>query len=207
MPSTTARGAFCDGGIGWSGNWHPGGFNASNSSVETIGAGSLSYGGLPESGNRAAVGISTSIAGVARTFSQSIGTTGTTRYFSMLVQPEGTLGQGAFSGFFGLALEGTNGSFFAGKPGGGDLNNWVIEDRGGSNQVSSGVGLQVGRTDFLVIKAEFFAGADRFTFYVNPTAGGPEPLSGTVKNGLDLGLASEDHLFHRSLQSRFVSDR
>lgn len=184
-----------DSGIGWSDTWHPGGFNASNSSVETIGVGSLSYGGLPESGNHAAVGISTSIAGVARTFSQSIGTTNTTRYFSMLLEPEGTLGQGAFNGFFGLALEGTNGSFFVGKPGGGDLNSWVMETRGGSGQFSSGVGLQVGRTDLLVVKAEFFAGADRFTLYVNPTPGAPEPLTGTVKNGLDLGLASEATIY------------
>ena len=75
-----------------------------------------------------------------------------------------------------------------GKPGGGAIAHWVLEDRGGSGQVDSGI-----RTEnaFLVLKAEFAAaGNDRFTLYANPMPGGAEPLTGTVKNNANVGVVS-----------------
>jgi hypothetical protein len=38
-----------------------------------------------------------------------------------------------------------------------------------------------------VLKAEFAAGNDRFTLYVNPTPGAPEPGAGVVKNNSNVG--------------------
>lgn len=113
---------------------------------------------------------------------------------SVLLRPEGTLGAGTANGFFGIYLNGFASNddlpdLFIGKPGGGALGEYVVEDRGGSGQVSSGVAVRP-KPSLLVLKAEFFAGADRFTLFVNPTAGGPEPSGGAVKTGLDLGVVT-----------------
>jgi hypothetical protein len=41
----------------------------------------------------------------------------------------------------------------------------------------------------LVVKAEYATvGNDRFTLYVNPTPGGPEPVTGLVKSDANFGL-------------------
>jgi hypothetical protein len=40
------------------------------------------------------------------------------------------------------------------------------------------------------VKAEFAAGNDTFTLYVNPAPGSPEPATGTVKSDLDLGTSN-----------------
>src|SRR5438552_2914825 len=42
----------------------------------------------------------------------------------------------------------------------------------------------------VAVKCEFFAGNDRFTLYVNPPRGQPEPASGTVKFNSDLGTVA-----------------
>ena len=113
----------------------------------------------------------------------------------MLLQPEGTLDAGVFNGFFGIYLNGGASNdglddLFFGKPGGDAIGEYVIEHRGGAGQISSGVDAVVGETALLVVKAEFLAGNDRFTFYVNPTVGGPEPSGGAVKTDLDLGVVT-----------------
>jgi hypothetical protein len=68
-----------------------------------------------------------------------------------------------------------------GKPGGGAISEYVIEDRGGLNQVSTGVPVLVDQTAFLVLKAEFRSAGDRFTLYVNPPPVPVEPSGGVVR--------------------------
>lgn len=84
-------------------------------------------------------------------------------------------------------MNGTGDDLFIGKPGAGATNRYVVENRGGAGQVASGVTPVVGQEAFLVLRADFAAGNDKFTLYVNPTPGGPEPASGAVKTDLDLG--------------------
>jgi hypothetical protein len=79
---------------------------------------------------------------------------------------------------------------FTGKPGADAIHNYVVEDRGGSLQVASGTAPTPGEAALLVLKAEFAAGNDTFTLYMNPVPGGPEPLSGTVKSNSDVGLVN-----------------
>src|SRR5262249_9133369 len=67
---------------------------------------------------------------------------------------------------------------------------YVIEDFGGANQVSSGAPVVVGHTALLVVKLQFDAGPDVVTLFVNPTPGRPEPSSNAVKTNLDLGTVS-----------------
>jgi len=76
---------------------------------------------------------------------------------------------------------------FIGKPGGGALTQYVLENRGGSGQVPSGASARTGRTTLLVLKAQFMAGNDLFTLYVDPAVGKMEPANGAMKSDLDLG--------------------
>jgi hypothetical protein len=169
--------------FGFAGPWAVGGFNASVHTNYDIAEGSLTFGNLLTDGNRARTGPTAAIAGLTRTFSTPVGAAGTTRYFSFLLRPEGTLNAGVFNGFFGVTLETANDpEVYSGKPGGGALANYVIEDRGGGDQHTSPVPVVIGQTALLVVKAEFGTATDTFTLYVNPTPGGPEPLTGVVKN-------------------------
>jgi hypothetical protein len=176
------------GGFGFSGPWAPGGFNASISDNYDVAAGSLSFATLLTSGNRASSAPVAGIAGLTRNFASPIGAIGQTRYYSFVLRPEGTV---SFSGFFGVNLETPDEpELFAGKPGGGLTSRYVIEDRGGSNQHASVVPVVVDQTALLVVKAEFLDLVDRFTLYVNPLPGGPEPLVGTLKFDSNLSTVS-----------------
>lgn len=178
------------GSFGFSSPWAAGGFNASVHNNYVVDEQSLSYQNLLTSGGSARSGPTNAIAGLTRNFFTPLGTAGTVRYYSFLLRPEGTLHEGAFSGFFGLNLESPGEpEIYAGKPGGGQIAQYVIEDRGGGGQVPTGVSAAVGETTFLVVKADFRGGSDVFTLYVNPTPGGPEPASGVVKSS-PFGTAS-----------------
>jgi hypothetical protein len=185
------QGSAGGGSLGFASPWLPGGFNASISNNYDVAPGSLSFGALLTSGNRANSVSTTAIAGLTRNLAAPIGTTGTTRYYSLLLRPEGIVGGGAFNGFFGLNLElAGEPELYVGKPGGGALSQYAIEDRGGGGQVPSPFPVVAGQTSLLVVKAEFLANNDRFTLYVNPLPGGPEPLAGTVKFNSNLGTVS-----------------
>jgi hypothetical protein len=179
------------GGFGFSTPWRPGGFNASINTNYDVQTGSLSFGGLVTGGNRASTAAVTAIAGLTRDFVTPLGVPGTTRYASFLFRPEGQLNAGAFNGFFGIVLEQpVEPELFVGKPGGGTIDRYVLEDRGGSLQVASSTAPAVGETVFLVLKSQFTAGNDQFTLYVNPTPGGPEPGAGLVKNNSNVGTVA-----------------
>jgi len=185
------QGSAGNGSFGFSGPWVPGGFNASLADNYDIAAGSLSFANLLTSGNRANSVAVNSIAGVTRDFSTPLGATGSTRYYSFLLRPEGTLNDFLFNGFFGVTLESPDEpELFTGKPGNDAINQYVIEDRGGANQHPSAIPAVVGQTALLVVKAEFLDQNDRFTLYVNPVPGGPEPLAGTVKSDSNLSTVS-----------------
>jgi len=79
---------------------------------------------------------------------------------------------------------------WVGKPGGGLLDRYVIETRGGSGQLASNTETVVGRTALMVVKAQFMPGVDIFTLYTNPLPNRPEPAKGLVKSDIDLGVVS-----------------
>ena len=179
------------GGFGFSTPWQPGGFNASINTNYDVQSGSLSSGGLVTSGNRVSTNAVTAIAGLTRNFLTPLGVPGTTRYASFLLRPEGQLQAGAFNGFFGVVLEQPlEPELFVGKPGGGAIDRYVLEDRGGSLQVASSTAPAVNQTVFLVLRADFTAGNDVFTLYVNPVPGAPEPGAGLVKNNSNVGTVA-----------------
>lgn len=178
-----------NGGIGFSGGWAAGGFNASVSNNFDRESDALTFGALQTSGGAVRTAAVGAIAGVTRNLAAPLGQANTTAYVSFLVRPEGTLNAGAFNGFLGLVLESPGEpELFIGKPGGGAINNWVVEDRGGSGQHSSPMAASTTATALLVVKAEFAsAGNDRVTLFVNPTPGGPEPAAGVLKTDANFG--------------------
>ncbi|HEU5311591.1 MAG TPA: hypothetical protein VFV24_09085, partial [Candidatus Eisenbacteria bacterium] len=181
-----------NGGLGFDGPWFPSGFNAFFHDTYDIAEDSLHFGDLAVTGNRTESGPTFAIAGLGRNLTVPIpADAATTKYLGLLLRPEGTLGEGALNGFFGVYLDGNgNSDLFVGKPGSDPTGEYVIEDRGGSGQVSSGVVPVVGETVLLVVRADLQPGTDTFTLYVNPDPCGPEPASGTVKSDLDLGDVS-----------------
>jgi hypothetical protein len=182
---------YANGGNGFAGPWAQGGFNAFASGYR-VNDRSLCYPRLKKTGGSISGEAFSAINGAVRDLAQPLETINPTVYLSFLIQPQGTLNDGVFNGFFGLTLNGSLGSdLFIGKPGGGAVEQYVLEDRGGTGQVASGTPTVVGRTALLVLKAQFGQGNEVFTLYVNPTPGGPEPNSGTMKSDLDLGSVTK----------------
>jgi hypothetical protein len=179
-----------NGGLGFAGPWQPGGFNASISDNFDVDDDPLALGALLHSPSVARTPAVGAIAGITRPLASPLGQADTTVYLSFLIKPEGVLHAGAFNGFLGLVLESAGEpELFVGKPGGGAIDRWVLEDRGGSSQHASTVNVTTTDTALLVVKAEYAAvGNDRFTLYINPTPGGPEPPTGLVKNDANFGL-------------------
>jgi len=176
---------YANGGSGFSGPWRLGGFNAFASGYVPLDR-SLCKARLRSDGGSVSAGAFQQINGAIRDLAQPLGTG--TVYMSFLIQPKGTLNDGIFNGFFGVTLNGSLGNdLFIGKPGGGALGQYVLENRGGSGQVPSGASARTGRTTLLVLKAQFMAGNDLFTLYVDPAVGKMEPANGAVKSDLDLG--------------------
>ena len=173
-----------DEGSGFVGPWYASGFNAMiHDNYQSV-AGSLSLDGVEAPGGRIRSASTNAIAGLGRDLLSPIGTNDiVTFYWSFLVRPEGTLGQGTLNGFFGAYLDGTGDSdLFAGKPGSEAIGRYVLENRGGATQVQSGTAPVVGETALLVVRADMRPGADSFTLYVNPDPCLPEPASGTVNH-------------------------
>ena len=175
-----------NGGSGFAGPWAAGGDVSVN---YDIGADSLSFAELSTTGNRVTTdALASSTGGMVRELSVPLGAPGTTSYLSVIIRPEDTLHQGLFGGFLGIYLNASTGDeLFVGKPGGGALDEWVLEDLGGAQQHASGVDAVVEEEFLLVVRADFSDGNDVFTLYVNPTPGGAEPQTGTVKNDSDVG--------------------
>jgi hypothetical protein len=80
---------------------------------------------------------------------------------------------------------------FIGKPASGQLDQWVVETRGGAGQVSTGKPVVQGQTTLLVLKADFRPGPDTFSLLINPQLPAGEPNAyDAVKNDLDLDQLS-----------------
>lgn len=175
------------GGAGFSGPWKNDlapslpGYSWSDST--------LSINGLQASGGSVSGDASVTLSFASRDLATLVAAYQTV-YVSFLVKPRGTLNEGAAGGFFGLLLGGSSGYLFVGKPGGGALDQYVLENMGGAAQVASGVSAVVGHTALLVVKAEFSPGIgnDVFTLYVDPPVKGSAPASVAVKSDLDLGV-------------------
>jgi hypothetical protein len=181
---------YANGGTGFSGPWAQGGFNVVSSGYAQSRS-SLCYRQLRTGGGSVSGGAFSAINGVVRNLTDPLGADYTTVYVSFLLQPRKPLNGGLSNGFFGITLNGSLGNdLFIGKPGGGALEEYVLENRGGSGQVSSGAATVEEKTALLVVKVEFLPGNDLITLHVDPNPGHSEPSGGAVKSDLDLGVVS-----------------
>ncbi len=177
------------GGTGFSTAWNV----APNSGFATQGieAGSLTSGTLSTSGAHGAVGPRLALGNtifIGRNLSTPIGVDNSKVYFSVVLRPQGTLGEGMFNGFFGIQFDGPAFTDLATGFPGGSLP-WGVDQIGGVGRVSSTVQPVVGTDTLLVLKMEFGPAFnnDKITLYVNPTRG-LEPETGLVKQDMDTGL-------------------
>jgi hypothetical protein len=166
-----------NGGSGWSGGWvTPGGLDATvagnslTSDALAVSGGALSTAGFqpPNKGSSVATWI--------RTLQTPLGADGTTAYLSFLLQPDGG------AGFYG----GLNfGGVFVGLSG----NQSFYGLEGSTNDISlSTVPAVQDKPVLLVLQADFMAGDDRLSLYVNPVSGGPQPaVPDVLKTDLDVG--------------------
>jgi hypothetical protein len=179
-----------NGGTGFSGPWVQGGFNVVDSGY-TQNQSSLCHPQLRTRGGSVSGEAFPAINGAVRNLTDPLGADYTTVYLSFLLEPRETLNSGIFNGFFGITLNGSLGNdLFIGKPGAGAMEEYVLENRGGSGQVASGASTVVGKTALLVVKLEFLPGNDLFTLYTDPSLLHSEPAGGVVKSDLDLGAVS-----------------
>ena len=179
-----------NGGTGFARAWGSGGFNSDPNAPHVVGDESLAYENLATSGKSCKVAVQNRIVGMERSLAhpEEFAKPGSTRYVSVVMQPEGKLGDGPLNGFFGLCLRSKGGELFLGKPGNEALDKWVMEERGGRAQVATASPVVANRATLLVLKIEYKGGNDRLSLYVNPRPGEAEPTNGTVKDHADLGV-------------------
>ena len=182
-----------NGGLGFSDPWYQGGFNVTQS-VSALASGSLTYPSLATTGNQVTIPSSAVLNGLARDLSSPIPSG--TIYLSCLLTPEGVLDQGNALGFFGVTLHGSLNEVFFGKANVNGIDYYDVEQRGGGVRVPSADQPVIGKTEFLVLKAQLFtSGNDIFTLYADPTPGAAEPSSGAVKNDIGIGTLSNIYIY------------
>lgn len=174
-----------NGGFGFDSDW-----GVRSQSSGHVAAGSLAWESLRVSGNSLYTPETASgTAWITRNLAEpEPGQSDGTSYVSFLLRPELAPGQDTPGGFVGMSLINT----FASQTGGELFMGWAaidkytIENLGGAGRVISELEPVFEQTAFFVLKAEFRTGIDKFTLYINPTIGEPEPATGLVKEDIDL---------------------
>jgi hypothetical protein len=165
-----------NGGSGWGSPWD----SSRTAPGVTIGPG-LAFSSLSTSPGSASSDppVTGLVAFYLRQLGATIGADNTTTYMSFLLRPD--VGFGFYGG---VNLEG----LFIGKSG--VVNAYGIE--GPLDDVaSSGVAPIAGTTVLLVLRADFLPGNDRFSLFVDPTPGAPEPsIPDALKTNYDLSPAN-----------------
>ena len=185
-------------GFGFAEPWRPGGFNARIADLAAMQPGALRYPGLLTRGTNHlridAVSFTSGISGFTRLLTTNLNAPGAKFYLSFLHRPDDE------SEFSSVVLGAGSGvELSTGKSG--TVPFYHISQRGGGRRVFSDVEPVVGKTVLLVVKLEFLKGPDRFTLFVNPTPGKPEPPGGFVKEDLDLEFAENLTLYSRGAWS------
>jgi hypothetical protein len=143
-----------------------------------VGAGSLASprDALPMVGNSVTAVAFGENRDIDRTLATPLGVEGTSVYISLLMRPQGILGQGAYGGWFALALRGSPDIFIGMIYGG---TKYGIDMDTGPSSLSSQSAV-IDRTEFLVFRVDFTEGVDPMRLYVNPQPGAAEPSAASA---------------------------
>jgi hypothetical protein len=125
---------------------------------------------LPRVGNSVTAVAFGENRGIDRDFTSSLGLEGTSVYVSIMMQPQGLLGQGAYGGWFALALRGST-TVIVGMP----YETFTYGLEVGFERSLTNRNANVGRTEFFVLRIDFTEGVDPVYLYANPRPGAPEP--------------------------------
>lgn len=140
---------------------------------------------LPLVGNSVSAVAYAENRGIDRSLSAPLGADDTRIYVSVLMEPRGILGQGAYGGWFGLALRGSTDVFI-----GLNYSQGTYGLRIADEYRPSTVAPAIGKPVFLVLRVDFTEGVESAYLYVNPQPGAPEPA---------VAQASEINLDFRAL--------
>lgn len=167
-----------NGGTGWAGAWSV--FDLPSAIIA-----GLSLPGVPGTGGAVTTTADgQNVATYFRQVSPALGVTGTGLTLSFLLRPETDPGY-----YGGLNL----GGLFIGKSGKAGATNYGLEAPL-DDIVASTVTARVGETVWLVLRASFLAGNDRFELFVNPDPAAPLPATAdATKTNYDLG--QPDYLY------------
>jgi hypothetical protein len=166
------------GSFGFTNSW-------SGNTSYNIGNGSLvsNLAPLPQQGNSVSAVAYPENRDIDRDLVTPWGADDTSMYLSVLMKPTGILHQGAYGGWFGLALRGSTdvviGMNF-------QHNNYGL--RVGGEYVQSNIPAVIGTTTFLVLRIDFTEGVDPCYLYVNPFPGTAEPPTAPSVSLIDLGF-------------------
>jgi len=169
-----------NGGSGWATAW-----STDTNKLKANGGGLADpTGSLPTDGASVVSTLTTLLdsATATRTLNTTLGAAGTTAWFSFLVQPDHV---SSILSYMGLRIGSADSAFF-----GYQENVFAVQRSGGlGQQAAPGIAATSGQTAFLVLRADFTAGNDTLTLYVNPTPGlaAPDSAHVAVKSDLDLG--------------------
>jgi hypothetical protein len=155
------------GGVGFADSW-------SGNTSYNIASGSLNSprDPLPLVGNSVSGVAYGENRGIDRTLSAPLGTDDTSIYVSVLMEPRGILGQGAYGGWFGLALRGSTDVMI-----GLNYSQGTYGLRIAGEYRPSNVAPVVGKPVFLVLRVDFTEGVESAYLYVNPQPGALEPTT------------------------------
>jgi hypothetical protein len=143
---------------------------------------------LPKVGNSVSGVAFPENRGIDRNLTSPWGTDNTTMYLSVLMQPIGILHQGAYGGWFGVALRGSTDVVIGMNY---SKNNYGL--RVADVYQDSPVPAVVGVPTFLVLRVDFTEGVDPVSLYVNPFPGAPEPATPSASI-IDLGISNLSQL-------------
>lgn len=163
------------------GNGDGGSFGFSNlwsgNTTYNISSGSLKspHDPLPNAGNSVSGVAYFENRGIDRTLSTPLGTEGTSIYVSVLMEPRGILHQGAYDGWFALALRGSTDVMI-----GMNYSQSRYGLRIADVYSASTVDAVVGKPAFLVLRMDFTEGVESAYLYVNPQPGASEPTTASA---------------------------
>jgi hypothetical protein len=168
-------GSSGDGSFGFSGAWTgQTSYNISNGSLTSP------RDPLPGGGNSVTAVAFPENRDIVRYFSAPLGTENTSIYMSVLMRPEGILGQGAYGGWFATVLRGSTDVVVGMSYGG---SNYGLEVAGTKKLTNRAA--VINRTEFFVLRIDFTEGVDPAYLYVNPQPGASEP---SVVNAQEINL-------------------
>jgi hypothetical protein len=164
---------------GFSGNWY-------GDNSFTIASGNIaSPVNLPaSSSNSVTAGPFDANRNLSRDLSPAVGVDNTTVFFSFVMQPQGTVGGGAFEGWFGFDLIGGLRNIVVGKDS--FHGTYSLADNLGDQPVETSVPVVSGQSHFFVLEADFLPGNDTYKLYIDPVTGGAQPATPAATLHFDL---------------------